>query len=451
MTGQGESVPPRPLRPGDVVAAFCEPLGEWAAAQVTALRPDWESAELLELDWSGPEPAGLAGLGELRPLRKTYGGWGGRLAHCHYDWLLPRNCKVIGNLPVLVDRPSDSSALGCWRIGRDLAAQRRWDDRRRGARQPERGDIECTGDELMAALSEPGVSLDGVWGLAVKEVTALDCGLLAARYPALTDLWLAGDMGSLADAGALNRLGSLKRLSVVGGGLFGMTAADCLLPERVPALEWLLLHSIPVGYATAMRNRWRPLAPDGTCVRISCGRSPQWVAENRDNPLRCWDGREYITGAQYRKAVSQYKTTRRAIVAALAEEDTPAVEDRLIQAGREYAEAFNTLGSRTHFIETMEREELFDALEVLVKGLADHTTLDLAQVIEAVEDGMDQTRNWLRQPAKAAAATAPVRTRPQHPAQTPDFLPTRDAISAQVRQRMGRAPVRTVRDQARRN
>jgi hypothetical protein len=188
-----------------------------------------------------------------------------------------------------------------------------------------------------------------------------------------------------------------------------------------------------------MRNGWGPLEPDGTYVRITCGRSPQWVAENRDNPLRCWDGREHITGAQYRKAVSQYKATRRAIVAALAEEDTQAVEDRLTQAGREYPEAFNTLSSRTHFIETMEREELFDALEVLVKGLADHTTLDLALVIEAVEDGMDQTRNWLRQPAKAAAATAPVRTRPQHPAQTPDFLPTRDAISAQVRQRMGRA------------
>jgi hypothetical protein len=28
-------MPPRPLAPGDVVAAFCEALGEWAAAQIT--------------------------------------------------------------------------------------------------------------------------------------------------------------------------------------------------------------------------------------------------------------------------------------------------------------------------------------------------------------------------------------------------------------------------------
>jgi hypothetical protein len=440
MTGQDESVPPRPLRPGDVIAAFCEPLGEWAASQVTALSPDRESAALLELVWSGPEPAGLDSLGEVRPLRMTYGNWGGRLAHCHYDWLLPRNCKVIGNMPVLVDRPTNSHALGSWRIGYSLAEQRRSDARRYGPLQPEHGNIACTGDELMATLSEPDVPLDGVWGLTVKEVTALDCGLLAARYPALTNLWLAGDMGSLADAEALNRLGSLRRLSMVGGGLFGMTAADCLLPERVPALEWLLLHSIPAGYATAMRNRWRPLAPDGTYVRITCGRSPQWVAENQDNPLRYWDGREHITGAQYRKAVSQYKTTRRAIIAALAEEDTQAAEERLLQIGWEYAEAFNTLSSRTHFIETMEREELFDAIEVLVKGLADHTTLDLAQVIAAVEDGIDQARDWLRQPAEAAAATTPVGTHPQHPPQISDPGRALDAISAAAEVRTNGIP-----------
>jgi hypothetical protein len=54
------SVPPRPLAPGDVVAAFCEALGEWSAAQVTDLDPDWKKAGVLDLDWSGPEPASVA-------------------------------------------------------------------------------------------------------------------------------------------------------------------------------------------------------------------------------------------------------------------------------------------------------------------------------------------------------------------------------------------------------
>jgi hypothetical protein len=36
-------------------------------------------------------------------------------------------------------------------------------------------------------------------------------------------------------------------------------------------------------------------APDGTYVRITCDRSPQWVAENRDDPLWCW-GQRIETG-----------------------------------------------------------------------------------------------------------------------------------------------------------
>ena len=56
------SVPPRPLSPGDVVAAFCEALGEWAAAQITDLDRRWKTAGVLDLDWSGPEPVSLTDL-----------------------------------------------------------------------------------------------------------------------------------------------------------------------------------------------------------------------------------------------------------------------------------------------------------------------------------------------------------------------------------------------------
>ena len=38
------SVPPRPLGPGDIVVGFCDELGEWVAAQITDLDPEWKTA-----------------------------------------------------------------------------------------------------------------------------------------------------------------------------------------------------------------------------------------------------------------------------------------------------------------------------------------------------------------------------------------------------------------------
>jgi hypothetical protein len=126
MATRMPSVPPRPLAPGDVVAAFCEALGEWAAAQVTDLDPQQETAGVLDLDWSGPEPASVSDLGRPAALRLTHHSWKGSLSHVNYHWLLPRGGEVIGAVPLLLASRSPSYSSG-WPIGRQLAMQRRWD------------------------------------------------------------------------------------------------------------------------------------------------------------------------------------------------------------------------------------------------------------------------------------------------------------------------------------
>jgi hypothetical protein len=57
MIRHQSSAPPRPLTPGDVVAAFCETLGEWAVAQVTDLDAQWKKAGCLT--WIGQVPSVL--------------------------------------------------------------------------------------------------------------------------------------------------------------------------------------------------------------------------------------------------------------------------------------------------------------------------------------------------------------------------------------------------------
>jgi hypothetical protein len=110
----------RQLAPGDIVAAFSEWLGEWAAAQVTDLDPEWKTAGVLDLDCSGPEPSSVTDLDQPAALRLTHHKWTGVLSHVNYEWLLPRGCKVIGTMPLLHDRRSASYSRG-WRIGQQLA------------------------------------------------------------------------------------------------------------------------------------------------------------------------------------------------------------------------------------------------------------------------------------------------------------------------------------------
>ncbi|MFJ3221268.1 hypothetical protein ACIPLC_35780 [Kitasatospora sp. NPDC086801] len=130
MAAVKEPTPPRPIVPGDVVAAFSEYLGEWTAAQITHLDPDHQLAGVLHLDWSGPEPMSVAELGEVVPGCFAVG-----LAHCYYEWVLPRSYKVIGTLPLLHDEPPNSYAFG-WGMGLDLGSVRaimsgaRWPVRR---------------------------------------------------------------------------------------------------------------------------------------------------------------------------------------------------------------------------------------------------------------------------------------------------------------------------------
>jgi hypothetical protein len=173
-----------------------------------------------------------------------------------------------------------------------------------------------------------------------------------------------------------------------------MGQADCLHPDRVPALEFLGLHNVPYDYAAVMRARWRAQVPNGTLVQISGARKAEWLAENMSNPLREWDGREHISRARFAKATAPYKATRHAVMTALPAGNGEAAASRLAQIGREYAEAFNKLDGRVPFIETEEREELFAALGLIIADAQAATGRDLTAARQSLIDGVETARNW---------------------------------------------------------
>ncbi|MDX3772253.1 MULTISPECIES: hypothetical protein [unclassified Streptomyces] len=378
--------PPRPVAVGDVVTVYSDALGGWTASQITGIDPAAKCAAVLELDWSGPEPVAVADLGDVQPLRLTHHSWGGKLSHCNQPWVLPRSFTVIGSLPSLVVGPSCSYA-SVWGRGEQLARQRHWDSgNRKDWNAPYA--LTCTADEL-ADEHTPGVVRAGVIHLTVRGITQLDCARIVAAFPDLTRLSLSGKLGSLTSAAALNKLPRLQALTI--SELFGMDASDCLLPRHVPEVEEVSLYGIPADYATAMRKTWRPHVRHGVQLDVSGARKPEWVAANATNPLRDWDGREHIPRTGYRKAVAQYKATRDAF---LTEVTGGEDHGNIAEIGRAFSAAFNALDSRTSFIETVEREELFEALDFLVDEAQTATGSDLTAARAALIEGADYGRDW---------------------------------------------------------
>ncbi|MFF3216952.1 hypothetical protein ACFYYB_40810 [Streptomyces sp. NPDC002886] len=378
--------PPRPVAVGDVVAVYSEALGAWTASQVTGIDVAQKCAAVLELDWSGPKPETVADLGDVQPLRLTHHSWGGKLSHCNRSWVLPRSFTVIGSLPSLVTAPSYSYA-SVWGRGEQLTLQRHWDS---GDREDWDAPyaLTCTAEELSAEHT-CGVVRAGVKHLTVRGITRLDCARLVSAFPDLTRLSLSGNLGTLTSAAALNQLPRLQALTI--SELFGMDASDCLLPRHVPEVEEVSLYGIPADYAAAMRKTWRPHVRHGVELDVRGARKPEWVDANAANPLRDWDGREHIPRTAYRKAVAQYKATRDAF---LAEVTGGEGHGNIVEIGRTFGAAFNALDSRTPFIETVEREELFDALDFLADEAQTAAGRNLTAARAALIEGANSSRDW---------------------------------------------------------
>lgn len=389
MSATTSDGPPRPLAVGDVVVGPNDLLSEWVAAQITDIDPDWKTVGVLEFDWSGPEPLTTDDLGAVAPLRLTQHSWKGRLSHANCDWVLPRSYRVLGRLP-LVHNQSSNSYTSRWRLGDQLARQRAWDRGDHDWQDP--GALELSPADLEQALNDGASVQNAVSSLKVAGLSEVDGAQLTAIFPNLISLTLDGSLGQFTNAGELNRLRSLKNLFI--SELFGMTKADCLLPGEVPDLEYLALDSVPSEYALAMRARWRSEVFNGTSVTISKARKPEWVKENLENPLRDWDGREHISAARFKKAVEQFKKTRREVLAVVGPQQDESTLARLTDLGREYALAFNRLDGRSPFIETEEREELFAALNTVLTDLELALSRSLVAERSAILSGVEGARDW---------------------------------------------------------
>ena len=128
-------------------------------------------------------------------------------------------------------------------------------------------------------------------------------------------------------------------------------------------------------------------------------RKPEWLAENLDNPLRHWDGSEFVPPAKFKKAVVIYRNARRdALVAAnqyLIDRDAALLQNRLEQTGKEFVIAFNKLDGKSGFIETEEREDLCAAFQVILDAVDSSVNfLGFTMNHDRIWEIMNEHRDW---------------------------------------------------------
>lgn len=165
--------------------------------------------------------------------------------------------------------------------------------------------------------------------------------------------------------------------------LFGFNADEFPRPEDLPELRSLWIWSISADAGKVIKKLYKGKIQDFASTKL---RSDEWLKENMNNPLRHWDGSEFVPKSKYNKSVALWKDTRRRILeeANKTEIDFPAIKNIAV----EYIEGFNKLDSRSPFIETEEREDIFTAFEQI---------LDEANISEGREEiiqAMDDKRDW---------------------------------------------------------
>lgn len=227
----------------------------------------------------------------------------------------------------------------------------------------------------------PNVGLSRLTNLRLTNIRDLNLKGIPARYPGLTWLGLAGKPGYIREVAEISNLRELETLTM--DDLFGFSADDFPHPESFPELRNLWLESVPAEAGKNIKKLYKGKIQDMQVLKL---RSVEWLHENLNNPLRNWDGSEFVPKSKYTKSVALWKKTRRRMMeeASHAELDFSAIKRIAI----EYAEGFNKLDRRSSFIETEEREDIFNAFEQILNETG------LSEFKEEIIQLIDEKRSW---------------------------------------------------------
>jgi len=247
-------------------------------------------------------------------------------------------------------------------------------------------EAEGQGRWISVYLRECAPAVDGLEsprGVRMDGVAQVDVADLATRFPDAGYLMLFGAPGLLSGLPALTRFPRLESIWLCD--LFGYGPDDLPGPDELPALTSLHLSSIPADVATSARRAYgkHPWVE----LSVSRPRKPTWLAENLENPLRHWDGREGIPASAAKRARTAFVAALRQVREADADrEDSAAYDQAVTAAATAFLDVIGALGRRHGFLYTLERDEVVDAVAALTRHLSPAAQQALEPVLEEALD-----------------------------------------------------------------
>ena len=230
------------------------------------------------------------------------------------------------------------------------------------------------------------LGLKDLGAIHCSNILEIDFAQILNNYPRLRELRLWGKPGHILNFHKLSELKELVVFSTVD--LFGFTAEDIPKPEDLPRLSMFWMSSLPEEAAKVAKKYYKKQQDKGLNLWITKPRKAEWLAQNLDNPFRSWDGQENISTANAKKAASLYRKTR-ASVRKLLENPNEDTMEHIEVLIREYTQGFNKMDKRNCFIETIEREDIYDALIEILDLLPEDLGMDKEKFIEIFDELKD--------------------------------------------------------------
>lgn len=227
--------------------------------------------------------------------------------------------------------------------------------------------------------------LENLRSLHVGGIEHVDMKALSESYPDLKVLRLWGKPGEINNFVELENLKKLQQFSTMD--LFGFGEDDIPNPEKMKELTWFWMTSLPEEAAKKIKLLYKKSKAAGLDLSISKPRKKEWLAQNLDNPFRGWEGEAHISALNVKKAANLYRKTR-ASVLKFVESEGQQSGFSICEAIKDYAEGFNKMDKRNSFIETEERENIYDALCAIV-DLVPEQVISSEKLIAAFEETRD--------------------------------------------------------------
>ena len=228
--------------------------------------------------------------------------------------------------------------------------------------------------------------LEGLEKLYIRTITELDIADILRAYPKLRELRLWGKPGNLINFAKISEFSELEVLTTMD--LFGFTADEVPKPESLQKLYMLWMDSLPEDAAKEVKKLYKKRKGEGLDLWITKPRKAEWLAQNLENPFRSWDGEEHITPANAKKAADIYRKTR-AVVVKLIDGAGKDIEKDAEALVRDYTEGFNKMDKKKPFIDTVERDEVFTALDGILSLIPDELGIDQDKLLDLFDQLKD--------------------------------------------------------------